>query len=59
MTVRFTAMIFMKNMYIGADQTSGRNNFNLHSWFLSHDGNTKEDLRHCLQEYHIERFQVF
>ena len=24
----------------------------------SHHGNTKEDIRHCLQDYHIERVQV-
>ena len=44
-------------MYIGADQTAGKRNnyFNLHCGFKSHHGNTKEDIRHCLQDYHIER----
>ena len=36
-----------------------RNNyFNLHCGFKSHHGNTKEDIRHCLQDYHIERVQL-
>ena len=57
MRVQFPVTIFMKYMYIGADQTAGKRNnyFNLHCGFKSHHGNTKEDIRHCLQEYHIER----
>ena len=50
----------MKYMYIGADHTAGKRNnyFNLHCGLKSHHGNTKEDIRHCLQDYHIERVQV-
>ena len=60
MRVQFPVTIFMKCMYIGADQTAGKRNncFNLHCGFKSHHGNTKEDIRHCLQDYHIERVQV-
>ena len=57
MRVQFPVTIFMKYMYIGVDQTAGKRNnyFNLHCGFKSHHGNTKEDIRHCLQDYHIER----
>ena len=57
MRVQFPVTIFMKYMYIGADQTAGKRNnyFNLHCGFKSHHGNTQEDIRHCLQDYHIER----
>ena len=60
MRVQFPVTIFMKYMYIGADQTAGKRNnyFNFHCGFKSHHGNTKEDIRHWLQDYHIERVQV-
>ena len=60
MRVQFPVTIFVKYMYIGADQTAGKRNnyFNLHCGFKSHHGNTKEDIRHCLQDNHIERVQV-
>ena len=46
MTVQFPVTIFMKYMYIGADQTAGKRNnyFNLHCGFKSHYGKTKEDI---------------
>ena len=60
MRVQFPVTIFIKYMSIGADQTAGKRNnyFNLHCGFKSHHGNPKEDIRHCLQDYHIERVQV-
>ena len=50
MRVQFPVTIFLKYMYIGADQTAGKRNnyFNLYCGFKSHHGNTKEDIRHCL-----------
>ena len=42
----------------GSNSGEKKKYFNLHFGFKSHDGNTKEDIRHCLQDYHIERVQV-
>ena len=62
MRFQFTATIYMKYMYMicaFVKLTHGRNYFYLHCGFESHDGNTKDDLQHCPQEYHIKCIQVF